>query len=239
MTEEPLDVRARIIRAATELLTSGGRNAVSTRAVSTAAGVQAPTIYRQFGDMQGLLDAVAGEVLSDYVRRKRVVERTDDPIEDLRRGWEHHVAFGLANPAAYLLIYSEPTTLVDAPAKREGDAILVALVTRVAEAGRLGVGVAHAARMITAACRGVALSLISTPDEERDARLSQDIREAVLDTITVAPSVNGVAGESPGENRVAARAVALRAVMAEAPDVLSSAEQLLLGEWLDRLSALN
>jgi hypothetical protein len=37
-------------------------------------------------------------------------------------------------------------------------------------------------------------------------------------------------------DRVAARAVALRAVLAEAPDVLSSAEQQLMGEWLDRLA---
>jgi len=48
------DARARIVRAATELLATGGRNAVTTRAVSAAAGVQAPTIYRHFGDMQSL-----------------------------------------------------------------------------------------------------------------------------------------------------------------------------------------
>ena len=36
----------------------GGRGAVTTRAVSAAARVQPPTIYRQFGDMRGLLDAV-------------------------------------------------------------------------------------------------------------------------------------------------------------------------------------
>ncbi len=237
MTAEPLEVRARIVRAAAELLASGGRDAVSTRAVSTAAGVQAPTIYRQFGDMQGLLDAVAGAALSDYVRQKRVVDRTDDPIEDLRRGWEQHVAFGLANPAAYLLIFSEPARLADSPAKREGEAILHGLVARVAESGRLGVGVAHAARMISAACRGVTLSLIATPVDQRDPRLSESTREAVLDAITVAPSVNGVANGAPGAHRVAARAVALRAVLADAPPVLSPAEQHLLGEWLDRLSA--
>lgn len=238
MTEDAPDVPTRIIRAAAELLAHGGREAVSTRAVSSAAGVQAPTIYRQFGDMQGLLNAVAAELLADYVRQKRVVEQTDDPIEDLRRGWEHHVCFGLANPAAYALIYSDPATLADTPAKREGEAILLALVTRVAEAGRLGVSVAHAARMIMAACRGVTLSLISTPPDERDPRLSQDTREAVLDAITVATSASKAAGRNGHSNRVAARAVALRAVMSEAADALSPAEQLLLGEWLDRLSAL-
>ena len=42
-----------------QLLNDGGREAVSTRAVAAAAGVQPPTIYRQYGDMQGLLSAVA------------------------------------------------------------------------------------------------------------------------------------------------------------------------------------
>ena len=36
--------RGRILDAAASLLTAGGREAVSTRAVSAAAGVQAPTI---------------------------------------------------------------------------------------------------------------------------------------------------------------------------------------------------
>ena len=37
----------RIVRVAADLLAEGGREAVSTRAVAAAAGVQVPTIYRQ------------------------------------------------------------------------------------------------------------------------------------------------------------------------------------------------
>ena len=47
------DARTRILRAATELLATGGRSAVTTRAVSAAARVQPPTIYRHFGAMRG------------------------------------------------------------------------------------------------------------------------------------------------------------------------------------------
>ena len=60
--------RERIVEAAAALLAQGGREAVSTRAVSAAAGVQAPTIYRIFGDKQGLLDAVASRGFAEYVR---------------------------------------------------------------------------------------------------------------------------------------------------------------------------
>src|SRR5688572_30149327 len=109
MAERTTDVRERIVCAAAELLTRGGREAVSTRAVSAEAGVQAPAIYRQFGDMQALLHAAAREVLARYVRQKAAREPADDPLEDLRRGWDLHVAFGLANPAAYALLYANAT----------------------------------------------------------------------------------------------------------------------------------
>src|SRR2546421_3911887 len=101
-----LDSRARILRAATELLASGGRNAVTTRAVSAAAGVQPPTIYRHFGDMQGLLDVAARETLAIHVREQATRALTNDPVDDLRRGWDLHVAFGLAHPDAFALLYS-------------------------------------------------------------------------------------------------------------------------------------
>ncbi len=239
MVDDSLDVRERILRAATALLHEGGREAVSTRAVAAAAGVQAPTLYRQFGDMQGLLHAVAGEMLAAYVQQKRVLEDTEDAIADLRRGWEHHVAFALANPSAYLLIYGEWNHLGQSPALREAEAILHALVARVAQSGRLRVSVPHAVRMVSAACRGVALSLIGTIESERDDRLSHDTREAVLTAITVDPDATSDQRADRGTNQVVARAVALRASLDSAADALSPAEVQLMREWLDRLSSAN
>lgn len=224
------------MRAAAELLARGGRQALSTRAVSAAAGVQAPTIYRQFGDMQGLLDAVARETLAGYVRQMDTQARADDPIEELRRGWDLHVSFGLANPAAYVLIYGDPTVMTDVPAARDDLAILHELVTRVAVAGSLRVSVPHAVRLLTAAGIGVTLSLIAIPPEERDPQLSTAMREAVCAAITIAPTSDGAPDSASVPGRVSARAVALRAVLAESLGVLSLAEQHLLDEWLDRLA---
>jgi len=50
--------RHRIVEAAVELLEKGGPDAVSTRAVAAAAGMQPPAIYRLFGDKEGLLEAI-------------------------------------------------------------------------------------------------------------------------------------------------------------------------------------
>ena len=233
MIERSASIRERIVRVTAELLAHGGREAASTRAVSVAAGVQPPTIYRQFGDMRGLLDAAARETFAAYVREKADRKPTDDPLEDLRRGWDLHVSFGLANPAVYALIYSDRSASATTLAAQDGLAILEGLVTRVAQAGRLRVGVAHAARLIAAAGEGVTSALINTPPEARDPQLSASMREAVLSAITIAqPEPNPM----PDSQRVAAYAVALRAVLLEAPSVLSSAERPLLEEWLERLA---
>src|SRR6478736_7506893 len=183
--DRTLDPRTRILRAATELLATGGRNAVTTRAVSATAGVQPPTIYRHFGDMQGLFDAAARDTLAAYAQEKAARPLTDDPVEDLRRGWDRHIAFGLAHPDAFALLYSAPSAAAYRTVIDEGVALLHGLVARVAEAGRLRVDVAHATDLIHAAGTGVMLTLAATPPEERDPRLCETMREAMLTAITV------------------------------------------------------
>jgi AcrR family transcriptional regulator len=233
------DARARIVRAAVKLLATGGRNAVTTRAVSAAAGVQPPTIYRHFGDMQGLLGVVARETLTVHVREQATRAPTNDPVEDLRRGWDLHIAFGLANPDAFALLYSAPSVPAYISVIHEGVAVLQGLVARIAEAGRLRVDVVHATVLIHAAGTGVTLTLAATPPEERDPRLSETMREAILTAITVPASAearDGGPDAAPAAQRVAVHAVALRALLAEAPSVLSPAERQLLSDWLDRLA---
>jgi AcrR family transcriptional regulator len=222
--------RERIVRAAADLLAAGGREAVVTRSVAAAAGVQAPTIYRQFGDMAGLLDAVASHGFAAYLREKTTRTRAEDPVEDLRRGWDLHVDFGLANPAFYILMYGNPRPGVEPTAAREAAEILRGLVQRVAEAGCLRIEVEDAARMIHAASSGVVLSLIATDFGHRDLSLSSRAREVILAAVTTTPT--------PGSScqRVANRAVALKAVLPNKGDELTAAELGLLQEWLDRLS---
>jgi AcrR family transcriptional regulator len=233
------DARTRIVRAAAELLATGGRNAVTTRAVSAAAGVQPPTIYRHFGDMQELLGMVARETLTVQVQEQASRALTNDPVEDLRRGWDLHVAFGLANPDAFALLYSAPSVAAHISVIHEGVAVLQGLVARIAEAGRLRVDVLHATVLIHAAGTGVTLTLAATPPEERDPRLSDTMREAIITAVTVpatAEPPDGGSDAAPAAERVAVHAVALRALLAEAPSVLSPAERQLLSDWLERLA---
>jgi len=225
--------RDRILRAAATLLAEGGREAVSTRAVSAAAGVQPPTIYRQFGDMQGLLDVVADDGFARYVRAKVARRDGEDPVADLRAGWDLHVGFGLANPALYALMYGDPQPGVMSPAAVEARTMLEGLVRRVAAAGRLRVGVESATRTIHAAGVGVVLTLIAAEGADRDLALSDQTREAILAAMTT----EATPGEAPAGPRRAAvsHAVALKALLPDASAAFTSAERGLLSEWLDRL----
>lgn len=220
--------RERILDAASTLLNDGGRDAVSTRAVSAAASVQAPTIYRTFGDMQGLLDAVASAGFAEYLAIKSGREPSGDPVEDLRAGWDLHIGFGLEHPHVYALIYGGPDRDGDEPeAARAAEGILRGLVERVAESGRLTVGIERAVQIVHAAGMGVTLALIGTPVAQRDPELSPHTRDAILGSITAA------AAADPAERALVAHAVALQA--AELPQ-LTPAERALLGEWLTRVA---
>jgi AcrR family transcriptional regulator len=220
--------RERILAATAKLLAEGGREAVSTRAVGSAAGVQAPTIYRLFGDKQGLLDAVAVEGFTAYLNSKTGLEPTGDPVEDLRAGWDLHVGFGLANPALYMVMYGEPRPGAAPPAAVAGAEILAAHIRRIAEAGRLRVNEERAAHLVHAAGRGTTISLIDMPADHRDLELSALAREAVIAAITT----DTPAPASPGP---VGAAVALRAVLPQTT-ALTDQEQGLLREWLDRIT---
>jgi len=127
-------LRARIVGAAADLLAAGGRDAVTTRAVAAAADVQAPTIYRIFGDMRGLLDAVVAYGFAAHFAGKLPVNPAIDPLDDLRDGWDQHIAFGLAHPALYALMAGDPNPKVTSAAEQAAEAVLRQRLKRVATA---------------------------------------------------------------------------------------------------------
>lgn len=229
-TPSPSSPRDRILQAALSLLEAEGREAVSTRAVSAAAGVQPPTIYRQFGDMQGLLDAVASAGFTSYLTIKREQRRLSDPVQELRLGWNRHVAFGLAHPHLYTLMYSLPRQGGRERTQLEGAAILKGLMQRVAEAGRLAVSVDRAAALSHAGAVGVTLCSLEDPGQGQE--LSELMREAVLSAILVAEP--GAAAPSVRQ-QAAAHAVSLVALLPELDVPFSPSEMGLLLEWLRRL----
>ena len=224
------DLRSRIVEVAARLLREQGSTAVTTRGVAEGAGVQAPTIYRLFGDKDGLLDAVAEHVMATYVSAKAAIVTAAsaadvDPIDDLRAGWRTQIDFGIANPTLFVLL-SDPDRGLRSPAAQSGKHVLGARVHRIALTGRLRVSEQRAVDLIHAAGTGAVLTLLSTPPDQRDPGLADDLFDAVLRRIvTDAPRL-------PDDDTMAS-VVTMRAV-AHRLDVLSDAERQLLAEWLDR-----
>ena len=222
-----MDTRSRIIDAAAALMAAHGSHAVTTRAVAESAGVQAPTIYRLFGDKDGLIDAVAERVMAEYVADKidSVADAGADPVVELNRAWHAHVEFGLANADLYALLNS-PDRASRSPATSAGIDVLRSRVHRIAEAGRLRVDEQRAVQMIHAAGAGTVLALLGEPVGSRDPGLSQAMFDVVAFGILAT-------SQGPPNSDVITVAITFMTTLAELPS-LTSAERTLMAEWVAR-----
>ena len=222
--------RSRIVAVAARLLQEHGPSAVTTRGVAEGAGVQAPTIYRLFGDKDGLMEAVAEHVMATYVSGKAETVRAAsaanvDPLEELSAGWQTQIDFGVANPTLFRLL-SDPDRVLHSAAARSGKLVLETRVHRIALTGQLRVSEQRAVDLIQAAGVGTIQTLLSTPSDQRDPGLADAMFDAVIKQILT---------DTPPRDRPQpmAMVVAVRAIAPEL-DMLSHSERLLLTEWLDR-----
>jgi AcrR family transcriptional regulator len=222
------ETRENLVEVAARLLREQGAGAVTTRAVALAAGVQAPAIYRLFGDKDGLLDAVAEHVLAAYVAEKALASDSGDPLADLRAGWDMQIDFGLANAALFGLL-TDPSRGSRSPAGAAGLEVLRARVRRVAATGRLRVPERRAVELIRAAGTGAVLTLLSMPPEDRDPCFADAMYDAVTQSILTG-------GPAPAVGGTAAAAVAFRTIVPELPH-LTGTERALMSEWLDRATS--
>jgi AcrR family transcriptional regulator len=222
------DVRTRSIEVALQLLKEGGRDALTTRAVADAAGIQAPTLYRLFGDKRGLLDAMVEYSYVSIFKTKKAQKYGPDPLENLRKAWEHNTKYGLENPILYALIVGDPRPGFPSPVTQKVQQRLGETIHQIALAGRLRVIEKQAVELVYAASTGAVLALLAMPEEQRDLRLAQDACEAVIAAIT---------NDSPTSNKPGAEAAAIT-LKAALPEVksLTDGERLFLTELLDRIA---
>ena len=223
--------RDRLLLAAAELMHESGEPTVSTRSVCERAGVEAPTLYHHFGSKQALLDAVVSHGFKEFLRSRRAGSKNSDPLEDIRAGWDSHVAFGLEFPGAYAHIYGNVKPGVPCGVTEDVRAHLLKALQPAAIQRRLRVSPAEAATRILAACSGVTLTLIQQPATERDLGLSEGMRESVLASISDVPT-EMAALHTPGARQ------ALESVAATIDDAntLTTGERTLMRELLARLA---
>lgn len=217
------DSRTKLLTAAADLIAANPGGEFSLRAVCDAAGVKLPTLYHFFGSKQGLTDAVIEHGFDMYIHDKEQSESTGDPVRDLRAGWDAHVAFGLANPGFYTLMYGTVTP-GHAPAAQDRPwQILNELTAEAERQGRLVVPARQAAAHILATNIGVTLRQIIL--EEEDRALSVAVRDGVIRAITGASAESAVRQGRSLVERATAH-----------PEVLGEAETRLFVDWVRRLS---
>jgi AcrR family transcriptional regulator len=224
-----MNAKARILEAATGLLSKSVDGDVSTRAVCEAAGVGAPALYRQFGDKDGLLAAVVDRAFEAYLADKRAIEPTGDPVRDLYDGWANHIAFALANPNHYRLMYGPG--LAGRPVAAEAYDLLLGLLHRCAAAGRLRVAPELAAAVVMSSTIGVAMALVGRPELYPDPAFAEHVRDAVFAAVVTDRA-------TPSTASLTDAAITFQARLADRPPTeLTDQETGLLHEWLDRLTA--
>jgi hypothetical protein len=108
---------------------------------------------------------VAAHGFQTYLDDKTDLKPSDDPVEDLRAGWDLHVGFGLANPAIYSLMYGAQRPGASAPAAAAAAAVLAGHIRRIAEAGRLRVSEERAAQFVHAVGCGMTRTAPECPGE--------------------------------------------------------------------------
>ncbi len=217
--------RGRLLRAAADLIAAAPGEAVPLRAICDAASVQLPTLYHFFGSKEGLLDAVVEHGFEKYLAEKEAHEPSGDPIQDIREGWDAHVAFGLTNPGFYALMYGQVTP-GRRPAGQERPAkVLLGLVREADRRGRLVVAPEQAADHVLTANVGVTLRQIVTG--KPDPGLTVAMREATLAAIT--------GGDGRGSAGTVGVGEAAATILRDLPDdneILGDPETVLLKKWL-------
>ncbi len=102
------DLRAALLRAAEEELARTGIEGFSLRAVAKRAGVSHAAPAHHFGDVKGLLTALAAEGFRRFlaVQKAAMAEAPADPMSQLQAAGLGYVRFAGASPALFRLIFS-------------------------------------------------------------------------------------------------------------------------------------
>jgi AcrR family transcriptional regulator len=185
------EVREALLSAALAIAITDGVDAVSTRAVCSAVGVQAPTLYHHFGDRGGLIRAVVDRAFEEYFAQKdAVIPPGSTPEQEVGVGWDRHVAFARAYPGLYPAMY--PLSGQPSSHLKRSAALLRAGFDRLAREGALAPGItAHLAdASLRAALRGVAHAVAAEPNSPDNQQVSATVRDALISRL-ITPKTQG------------------------------------------------
>lgn len=238
-TTSRVETERRILESAAELVSRSGLDELSMRSVASAAGVQTPALYRVFDDKDALLRRLTAFAYESYFAAKRETLTIVDPIGVLERGWDLHVAFGLANPHLYPLMFGGRHDRASTGASTAADDaydMLADVLRRIAAQGKLTTSVDDAAVRMYAATVGATFFLLGSPPERRDPALVASLRDSVTDSLIIGRQA-AAESEPPLSRSVRAVLTNLseKADPTSTPGDLRPTEIALLRDWLERI----
>lgn len=145
--QQKAEVRQAILDAASELFLEGGLEGFSLRGVAERVGYSATTVYLYFENKDDLLFAVSLEGFEGFGRAlQNAYDAAADPLERIGNLGRAYIAFGVAHPAHYRLMFMErgeflgKTNPHDQKPTVDAFAVLVRAVHEAHAAGRVRTG---------------------------------------------------------------------------------------------------
>lgn len=129
------DLRAALLVAAEEELAEKGRDRFSLRSVAKRAGVSHAAPAHHFGDVNGLLAALAASGFQRFLETQRARQATapSDPEEQLLQAGLGYIDFALAHPALFRLMFGKSwAEMSDTALKSSAEAAFTHLLQNVA-----------------------------------------------------------------------------------------------------------
>ena len=99
--------RARILDAAWDLARRDGLAAITLREVARRVGMRAPSLYTYFGSKNAMYDAMYADG-ARQLAETLAAPQADDPRETLRGRMRLFIAFCVADPVRYQMIFERP-----------------------------------------------------------------------------------------------------------------------------------
>ncbi len=106
-TREKQQLKQRILDAARELFVRNGYESVSMRKIADKIEYSPATIYTYFKDKDEILDCLCEETFFKLHQKQMAArqETTGDPLEELKKGMETYIRFGLDHPEDYIITF--------------------------------------------------------------------------------------------------------------------------------------
>lgn len=153
------EVEHSIVDAAEHLLVTEGPDALTVRAIASAAGVAPMSVYNHLGGKNGVLDALLVRGFDGLSEALRGVD-TGDPFEDLAESGRRYRQFAREHPSHYALMFERSVPDFVPSAQTIGHALasfreLELLVGRAMSTGAIAAGdPAEVAQRLWNTCHG-------------------------------------------------------------------------------------